>query len=223
MLTVVAQIIAPVALRATSALMDQIAKASFVMTNSIFARLLPAGTVFQTATSQALTAVVLIALLAVLAVVVPMILIASVMFVKTEFARPPVLTVYATKTSLTLTVVVLIARLVAARAKAAAVTLIARAANALSSAWILNLELAYLLAMTVNKTKAKQLLTAVVTTDALVAVNLSRAKSMLIASAEFAILLRARQLPRKCHGQKDLLPSEMILPMSASLRALTAS
>lgn len=56
--------------------------------------------------------------------------------------RPPVLTVYATKTSLTLTVVVLIARLVAARAKAAAVTLIARAANALSSAWILNLELA---------------------------------------------------------------------------------
>lgn len=37
MLTVVAQIIAPVALRATSALMDQIAKASFVMTNSIFA------------------------------------------------------------------------------------------------------------------------------------------------------------------------------------------
>jgi hypothetical protein len=69
--------------------------------------------------------------------------------------------------------------------------------------------------MTVNKTKAKQLLTAVVTTDALVAVNLSRAKSMLIASAEFAILLRARQLPRKCHGQKDLLPSEMILPMSA--------
>jgi hypothetical protein len=56
--------------------------------------------------------------------------------------RPPVLTVYATKTSLTLTVVVLIARLVAARAKAAAVTLIARAANASSLARMLNLELA---------------------------------------------------------------------------------
>jgi hypothetical protein len=48
--------------------------------------------------------------------------------------------------------------------------------------------------MTVNKTKVKHLLTAVVTTDALVAVNLSRVKSMMIASAEFAILLRAHQL-----------------------------